>query len=109
MEGGIRNKDLNRIITALERSAKAQEDLIQLATEERDSGELLTSDPPFCPHCGMFNPNVTSRGGEGPMVEFALIATCGNCQEEFFSVPQGWTNFKTRDEAKTEIEGRVSK
>jgi hypothetical protein len=99
------DKLMVRLVEAMERSAKAQEDLIVLATEERDSGESIFG-PPLCPHCGMFNPNVRSEGGDGPMIEYALVARCGNCGEMVYAVPQGWFCFKTRDEAREAIEGR---
>jgi hypothetical protein len=54
----------------------------------------------------MFNPNVRSEGGDGPMIEYALVARCGNCGEMVYAVPQGWFCFKTRDEAREAIEGR---
>lgn len=100
----MKDEKLDRVIEALERSAKAQEDLIVLATEERDSNIF---GPPLCPHCGTLNPDVHNGGGEGPMAEFALIATCGSCAKTLFAVPQGWLCFTTRDEALKEIEGRI--
>lgn len=105
MEGGINHKDLKRIIGALERSAKAQEDLIRLATEERDLQELVWTTP-VCPFCGTTNPTITNRGGEGPMAEFVLVADCGNCQSQFFAIPMQWNYYKTRNEAINEVEGR---
>jgi len=97
-----------RLVEATERSAKANEELIRLATEERDTGESIFG-PPFCPHCGTFNPSVSNEGGTGAMAEFVLIATCGNCKKVFFAFPQGWLAFQTKDEARAEMEGRKAK
>lgn len=99
---------LERLVLATERSAKAQEDLITLATEERDTGESIFG-PPICPHCSTFNPDIGSGGveAEGPMIEFALVAKCHNCQGQFFAVPQGWLCFAEQSEAAEEIERRV--
>lgn len=99
-------RELHKLFEATERSAKAQEDLIVLAKEERDTGDSIFG-PPLCPHCGTFNPGVRNEGGDGPMAEFALIANCQNCSKTFFAVPQGWLCYATRDEALTEIEGRT--
>lgn len=107
MVGGakIRKEDLSRVVGALERSAKAQEDLIRLATEERDFQELVWQTP-SCPFCGTMNPTISNRGGEGLFAEFVLVAECGNCENQFFAVPMQWDYFKTRNEALNEIEGR---
>lgn len=97
---------LGRIADALERGAKAQEDLITLATEERDTGESLVA-PPLCPHCGMFNPSVAQEGGgSGHMTEYVLVAKCDHCKAVIYAVPQGWLCYPNADMAREEIEGR---
>jgi hypothetical protein len=97
---------LDRIADAMERTAKANEELIRLATEERDSGESLVG-PPLCPHCGMFDPKVRSEGGDGQMSEFALVAACGHCNGMIYAVPQGWLCYATRDDAIEAMKGRT--
>jgi hypothetical protein len=101
----MNDEQVDRIVVALERTAKANERLIELATEERDTGDSIFG-PPFCPHCGAFNPSVANEGGTGAMAEFVLIATCGNCSKVFYAFPQGWLAFQTKDEARQEMEGR---
>lgn len=95
---------LGRIADASERTAKAQEDLITLATEERDSVSD-TAFPPHCPQCGMFDPPVVNKGGNGKMSEFVLVAKCMNCNGEFLGDVQGWLCFKTVEELKAHQEG----
>lgn len=99
------DKMFERLVVASERTAQAQEDLITLATEEREV-EGAQFGPPVCPHCLTFNPEVRSEGGDGPMSEFALVSKCGNCDETIYAVPQGWLCFKTPEDARNEIEGR---
>lgn len=96
-----------RLVTALERVADANEALIDLAKEERDSGESIFG-PPFCPHCGTFSPSVRNEGGSGSMNEFVLAAACENCGKQFFAIPQGWWVFKTAPEAKQAMEERAT-
>ena len=99
------NEQVDRIVDALERTAKANEELIRLATEERDTGESIFG-PPLCPHCGTFNPDVANEGGRGAMGEFCLIGKCGNCNNTLYAFAQGWLVFATRDEAMQEMERR---
>jgi hypothetical protein len=96
-EGG-RSELLLRLVTATERSAVAQEELIRLATEEREAREMPDNLPglPVCPHCGMLNPTIRNEGGVGPFGDFALLALCDNCNRTFIAESQGWNVFKTR-------------
>jgi hypothetical protein len=94
-----------RLVEATERSAKAQEELIRLATEERDYGDNLVG-PPLCPHCGMFDPKIRNEGGAGQMSEFILVAVCGSCENIIHAVPQGWLAYPDRQQAIDEVEGR---
>lgn len=96
---------LKQMAVALERTAKANEDLIVLAKEERDTGESILG-PAMCPHCGMFNPSIRNEGGDGSMSDFVLVAKCGNCQNTIYAVPQGWLAFATPEDARATIEGR---
>lgn len=97
---------LARGVEALDRSAKAQEDLITLAREERD-GESFVG-PPSCPHCGMVNPKISSGGeeGQGEMGTYVLVARCQSCHKMFYAVSQGWMCFTDAHETRAQIEGR---
>jgi hypothetical protein len=110
---GVTTEDIAQALEALrgiakssERTAKANEDLIRLATEERESS--VEPSPPFCPHCGFFNPPIHSAGGQGngPLVEFVLPAQCDNCNQSFFAVPEGWVCLGSRDEVLNYIESK---
>lgn len=94
-----------RLVGAVERVAVANEQLIELATTERDSGDSAFG-PAFCPHCGTFNPSVRNEGGIGQMAEFVLLATCQACHKTFFAFPQGWICLASEDEAREEMERR---
>ena len=100
---------LERMADASERMAVANEQLIKLATEERDSGDSILG-PPFCPHCNTFDPKLRQIGtGTGQMSEFILEAACDNCGNRVYGVPQGWLVFHTGEQALTYIEGREGK
>lgn len=104
---GIDRSDFQNLLTELrkiskssERTAKANEDLIRLATEERETS--VEASPPFCPHCGYFNPTIHSAGGqgEGELVNFLLPVTCGACNKPFFAIPEGWICLGNKDEVR---------
>lgn len=97
LPGGVQ-EILGRIADASERTAKANEELITLAKDERDLGESELG-PPFCPHCGKFDPEIRNEGGAGLMSEFVLVAYCESCTKTFIAVPQGWMCHKTPEEA----------
>ena len=101
----MREEQITKLLDDIGRIAHANEELIRLATEERDTGESIFG-PPFCPHCGTFNPSVSNEGGRGAMAEFTLIGRCGNCENTFYAFPQGWLCYATRDEAMQEMERR---
>jgi hypothetical protein len=93
----------DRLLGILERTAVAQEELIRLATEEREVGEAM-EEPPFCPHCGRLNPTIRSEGGTGEFADFILVANCTNCSNTFLAVPaRGWNVYRN----KAEYEGRL--
>ena len=106
MEGGtklipVEIDAVKTIIHHLDRIAKANEELIRLAVEERDDQEVLgeaVAELPVCPHCGTLNPKIRNEGGAGPMAEFALLAQCDSCSHTFIAEPQGWHTFKSKDE-----------
>jgi hypothetical protein len=75
-----------RLLDSLERIAKANEELIRLAVEER---EEVPAEPLACPNCQKRNPRVRGTGGEGPLSEFVLIATCQECGHRLVAVPRG--------------------
>lgn len=95
-------QELHRLTEATERSAKAQEDLIELAKDERSIGEQIENEPgpPFCPRCSKIDPLIYTEGrGEGQMAKFVLVARCGSCQGVLFAVPEGWRVFSDSEEA----------
>lgn len=85
---------IERVIPVLERIAVANEQLIVLATEERDAGDNLRT-PPYCPHCGRLDPQIRNEGGIGQFGEFILVAFCVECNERFLAVPDGWAIYKS--------------
>lgn len=102
----VGREDIDRFLGIMERSAAAQERLIELATEEREVGEVVG--PPYCPSCGHFNPNVTldMKAVGGPLGDFALVAKCDHCEAPLFAMPEGWQVFKTGEELIAYQEGR---
>ena len=88
--------DSERIAVALERLASSNERIVEMADEERQAN--YQGGPPICPNCGAFNPVVRNNGGEGHMAEFILAAVCGNCNQPFFAISEGWQCFRTREE-----------
>lgn len=104
----MNDKLLKRLVEATERGAKAQEELIELAKEERDSTQPILG-PPICPHCGTFNPTIRSGGreGQGEMASFVLVAHCENCQGVFYALSQGWLTFTNQEQAQHAMEGRA--
>lgn len=102
----VGREDIDRFLGIMERAASAQERLIELATEERELGNVLG--PPYCPSCGHFNPEVSMelKAGGGPLGDFVLAAKCNDCESELFAVPEGWQMFKTVEEVLTYQEGR---
>jgi len=87
---------LEALAESNERLAASNERIVEMADEERQAN--YEGGPPFCPHCGMLNPDVSASRGSGPMADFVLAATCGSCHKVFYGVPEGWQVFKTRDE-----------
>jgi hypothetical protein len=85
-----------RMATALERLADSNQRIVEMADEERQAN--YQGGPAYCPHCGYMNPRVAAPGGEAPMADFVLVATCGNCTQVFFGVPEGWQVFRSREE-----------
>lgn len=98
MEG----RDVSAFLAVLERIAKANEDLITLATQEREVQEAAP--PPYCPHCRAVNPTVTSEGGTGEFADFVLVGKC-QCGELFFAVPEGWNVHMTKEDAAAALGG----
>lgn len=95
---------VERIAVALERNASASEKLIDLATEERDSGASMLG-PPACPHCGRLDPVIRNEGGEGNFSDFVLIAVCLSCGHNFIATAQGWLTYRNKqdyDEGRTQ-------
>lgn len=102
MEGRERDE---RLVTAIERLADANEAIVKLAGEQQEEMNAPTPGPPFCPHCGTFNPPVQQlAAGGGPMQEFILVAQCERCGKVLYGIPEGWQLASTEDEARSIIE-----
>lgn len=97
---------LRRLADATERSAKAQEDLITMASAEKDERDGLAEilddklvDVPQCPHCGQFNPTISIPPLDGDLLDFGVSTRCGNCRQPFYLVPVGWRIFDNHQAA----------
>lgn len=102
-------RELHSLTEATERSAKAQEDLIALAKEERDYSDEIENQPgpPFCPHCSQINPVViTQAEGEGLLGDFVLVMQCKQCGGNIYGIPEGWQIAPDIDTAKEMREAR---
>ncbi len=96
---------LKRLLAAIERSAVAQEKLIELAEKEQMVEEVAL--PAICPVCGTVDPPIRSQiNGEGKMSDFALVATCDVCHEVIIGIPLTWQMFTNREEADQFLKGR---
>jgi hypothetical protein len=100
----VGREEIERFLALMERSAVAQERLIELAVEERSISDA--PGPPFCPSCGHFNPEVTAKAGGGPLGEFVLVSTCSACGKDIYAVPEGWQVFDHPEAALAYQEGR---
>jgi len=78
-----------RLTDNVERLAAANEELISLAKEER---ETTPGGPAVCPNCGRDNPivHVGTMADKGPLGEFVIAVTCDHCEARFFAAPLGW-------------------
>lgn len=85
-----------RVATALERLADSNERIVEMADEERQAN--YQGGPAYCPHCGNVNPRISAPGGEASMGDFVLVATCGNCTNLFYGVPEGWQIYRSVEE-----------
>ena len=103
----VNDEMVERAVVALDGIAVANQELIRLATEERDSGDSIFG-PPVCPHCGAFGPRVKPLvpANGAPMSEFVLISPGGECGQMFFGVPQGWLTFPDEESAKQQVARR---
>lgn len=93
-------RDLGKkLIAEVGRLADANEEIVKLATEQKQEIDTVQPGPPYCPTCGTFNPSIRNEGGGGPMADFILVAQCGGCSNTFYAVPEGWHVTNNRDEA----------
>jgi hypothetical protein len=88
----LRAEDIKRVVIALERSADANEKLLEIANNEQ---LILDEGPVVCPHCGAQDPIVTPReeGGSGPLSEFVVIADTNCCARVIYAVPSSYVVF----------------
>lgn len=86
-------KALEPVVQALERSAKANEDLLTLATQEQIV--MAEPGPPVCPFCGRLDPEVTqvAADGDGPLGDFVMAAEAHCCNKVLYAVPLGFDTF----------------
>ena len=83
--------DWERLISAVERVADANEKLLAIAEEEQIT--MSEPGPPVCPHCGKLDPIVTqlgAEGGSGELSEFVMRAETHCCQKVLYAVAVGW-------------------
>jgi hypothetical protein len=81
---------LTKATKALERSAVANEKLLEIAEKEQFTVE---QGPPVCPHCGVFNPEVTQLFREeasGPLSEFVMQCETHCCNRPVYCIAVGW-------------------
>lgn len=98
---------LDRLLGIQERSAKAQEQLIELA--EKDEAINHIEVPMLCPHCGAIDPEIRSEiKGTGKLSEVALIAVCKVCGKEIIGIANTWQLFDSREAALEYQERRVN-
>jgi hypothetical protein len=94
---------------ALERSAKASEDLLAIAEKEQMSFEVEPG-PPVCPSCGTLNPTVRTqeRADSGPLAEVAFEFETECCHSRLYAIPDGWIMTTNRSEAIEMIRERAA-
>lgn len=89
-----RTEDLvNKGLAVLERSAKAQENLLKIVESEQFTVE---QGPPVCPSCGRMNPTVTEIAvddSSGPLADFVMVAEVHCCNKRIYCVATGWDTF----------------
>jgi len=91
----------NRLVAEVGRLADANEAIVKLAGEQQEMMEAPQPGPPFCPHCGQFNPVVTRvhTGDTGELGSYVLAAKCESCKEVMFAIPDGWTMMSDMESA----------
>lgn len=92
------DKQLGAVINALERTAKAQEDLLELA---KDEVVTIERGPSICPGCGKPNPEITQLAvdGSGKIDEFVLMAETHCCNKTIYGIPDAWSLVRDKTEA----------
>jgi hypothetical protein len=75
------------LIALLERIAGGIEKMAEDPVVEMEVG------PPICPHCGRFNPSVTTdeQGGTGTIFEIYLEMVCNSCGNTIYGTPVQWS------------------
>lgn len=98
----IGREEVRKLLGSLERIARANEKLIELAEEERIEDEAIAKSriPGYCPHCTRTNPRVRSEGAAGLLDEVVLVLTCENCGNRFFVVPTDWMIAQNADQVR---------
>jgi len=95
------------LVRALERSAKANEELLDIAKQETVQMEAEAG-PPVCPNCGVVNPTVYSseQAGSGPLAESVYQFEMHCCNASVWAIPEGWVFARTAAEAAEAIDYR---
>lgn len=101
-------RELGRnLVGEVGRLADANEMIVKLASDQQENMNAPQPGPPFCPHCGTFDPAVEQyQAGSGKMSEFVLAAKCDRCGETLYGVVEGWQVAKSPEEALSIMEGR---
>lgn len=103
-------KTINKAVDALERSATANEQLLELATKE----QLVSVEPgpPVCPWCGRVDPEITEtgNGGSGTLSGFIVMGETHCCNHTIIAVPIGFDTFQSVEQAQAVIseKGRMT-
>jgi hypothetical protein len=103
-------RGVKQVVTALERGAKANEALLELAKSEQAAFNAgWEPGPPICPSCGAADPEVeqVETGGSGPLSHFIFVGETRCCQRTIYGVPQGWSLFDNREIVKDFVQQRA--
>lgn len=82
-----------RIAASLERSAEADEKLLEIANSEQ---LVMDNGPVICPNCGAHDPIVTPQPeeGSGPLSEYVIIVQGNCCGKIFYTIPSSYIVLK---------------
>jgi len=96
---------------SLDRLAGAAEKIAAALEGFREDNEIQVEfGPPVCPHCGTFNPRVTTHESvsEGELADFIIDADCMECGKRMYGVVESYSMHASMETAVEELksEGR---